>query len=68
LIDIFDHNIMVDYNLLPIDSEDTSTDNLKRKYEKTLREYDTNPSETKKVKLDIMRSILFPERVVRKKN
>ena len=58
---------MVNYNLLPIENDDTSTDNLKRKYEKTLREYDTNPSETKKVKLDIMRSILFPERVVRTK-
>jgi hypothetical protein len=56
---------MVDYNLLPIENDDSSTDNLKRKFEKTLREYERNPTDAKQVKLDIMRSVLFPERVVR---
>ena len=58
---------MIDYNLLKIDNDDTSTDNMQRKYEKLLRSYEMNPSETKYNKIENMRSILFPERIVKKK-
>jgi hypothetical protein len=50
-----------DYKVLKVDREcDTSTNNLKRKYNKLVISYNKNPSQDKLTRINTLKGILFP--------
>lgn len=50
-----------DFQLLKVDnSEDNSTDNLKRKYKKLLNSYQRNPTQDKLSRINSIKDILYP--------
>lgn len=58
---------MTNFNLLHVESCDQSTDNLQRKYHKLLSSQYKNPSDSKLERINYLKSILYPEKVNRKK-